>query len=137
VQWKNGGRALSSPMYKPFSLQRGSRKESRVLPDGVRFHNLRLDVEEEIKCVIPFTLFAQRMSYMSEALHYRNVLAGLSRRRPDDHEAILEARQAMKTAKIATYVERLLAEAPPLRTEQIDRIVGLLHAARNAPDAGD
>lgn len=69
---------------------------------------------------------------MSEARHYRGMVAGLMSKRPDDTAAIVDTRQKMKTAKLAAFVEKVLADAPPLRPEQIDRIVGLLHAARNA-----
>jgi hypothetical protein len=67
---------------------------------------------------------------MSEAQYYRGQVAGLTAHRPNDTEAILDARRKMKTAKVAAYVEKVLAEAPLLRPEQIDRIVGLMHAAR-------
>lgn len=69
---------------------------------------------------------------MSEARHYRGKYAGLIAQRPHDTEAIEDAHRKMKTAKIATFVEKVLADSPPLRPEQIDRIVGLLHAARTA-----
>jgi hypothetical protein len=68
------------------------------------------------------------MSSMSEALHYRNVLAGQYRHRPNDTKAILETRQAMKTAKLAAAIEKILADSPPLHREQIKRLVGLLTA---------
>jgi hypothetical protein len=39
------------------------------------------------------------------------------------------ARQQLKAAKLADYVAKALAEAPPLTPEQIDRIALLLRPA--------
>lgn len=71
---------------------------------------------------------------MTEARHFRAQVAGLRSKRPNDHARILAARQALKTANAASYLEVVLAEAPDLRPEQVERLVGILQAARTAPE---
>lgn len=74
---------------------------------------------------------------MSQTLHYRGRVAALSRsRRPDDAE-LIEARRRLAAEKLASYVSRVVAEAPPLTNEQRHRIAQLLapHAVVGGGDA--
>ena len=53
-------------------------------------------------------------------------VAGLSRdRKPDDPE-LITARRNLKAARIEDYISRVVAEAPPLTPEQLDRVAVLL-----------
>lgn len=66
--------------------------------------------------------------------HLRGRIAGLTRavrngeRGPDDPE-LLEAKQAFYTARISDYVNRILAEAPPLTDNQRAQLAELLAPA--------
>lgn len=53
-------------------------------------------------------------------------VAILTRKRPAGHPDIEEARRRLAEANISQYVERVVAKAPPLTTEQRDRIAALL-----------
>jgi hypothetical protein len=59
-------------------------------------------------------------------------LAGLRRCRPADDPVVLEARRDLRAAKLATHIERCVAEAPPLTSEQLDRLALLLRPAQGA-----
>lgn len=61
--------------------------------------------------------------------HARGVVAGLSRSRSQDDPEYVAARQQLKAAKLADYVAKAVAEAPPLTPEQLDRIALLLRPA--------
>ncbi|MFJ6155549.1 hypothetical protein ACIQF8_01255 [Pseudarthrobacter sp. NPDC092184] len=61
-----------------------------------------------------------------EVAHARGVVAGLSRSRALDDPEFVAARQELKAAKLAAFVSKAVAEAPPLTPEQRDRIAGLL-----------
>lgn len=61
-----------------------------------------------------------------EVAHARGLVAGLSRARADDDPEYIAARQQLKAAKLADYVAKVVAEAPPLTPEQVDRIAVLL-----------
>ena len=50
---------------------------------------------------------------------------------PEDHEAIAAARADLAAEKLADWIERTLAEAPPLSEQQLSRIRAAL------PPAGD
>lgn len=63
----------------------------------------------------------------SEVLQAKSRLGVASRRH--DPEEIAEARRDLAAAKLAQYVERVVAEAPPLSPEQADRIAALLRGA--------
>ena len=54
--------------------------------------------------------------------------------RKKDPEAIEAATRDFATEKIAHYVTRVLADAPPLSDEQLTRIAGLLRADYSGGD---
>jgi hypothetical protein len=54
--------------------------------------------------------------------------------RKRDPAAIEDARRNFATEKIADYIERVLAAAPPLRDDQRTRLGELLRPARQTPD---
>lgn len=61
-------------------------------------------------------------------------LAAAKRHHPEkDHSAL---RQELATAKLAAYVARTIAEAPPLSPAQLDRIAGLLRPPGGYPVSG-
>lgn len=68
------------------------------------------------------------MSKNSEVLAARSLLGLASRRR--DAEAITDARRDLAAAKIAAYVEKVVAEAPPLTDAQRDRLSAIIGAGR-------
>lgn len=55
-------------------------------------------------------------------------VASLSRSRPADDPELTEARRNLRAERMAAYIARNLAEAPPLTREQRDRLAGLLRA---------
>jgi hypothetical protein len=60
--------------------------------------------------------------------HYRGKIAGLSRdRKPDDPE-LAAARLNLREARVAAYITRTVNAAPPLTSEQRNRLAQLLHA---------
>lgn len=63
---------------------------------------------------------------MSSWTHERAKVAALSRSRSQDDPDLVSARRNLKASKLEEYVARVVAEAPPLTTAQIDRIAGLL-----------
>lgn len=65
---------------------------------------------------------------MSEVLKARAAL-GVASRRGDD-EAATDARRDLAAAKIAAYIEKIVADAPPLTDEQRDRLSAIIGAAR-------
>ncbi|SFS15703.1 hypothetical protein SAMN04487783_2107 [Agrococcus baldri] len=66
------------------------------------------------------------MSSLSSWTSERARVASLSRSRTADDPDLLEARRNLKAARLAEYVERVVAEAPPLTPQQRDRIASLL-----------
>lgn len=66
---------------------------------------------------------------MSRALDARNRLAAASRHHP---ELIEQRRRELNEAKIADYIERVLAEAPPLTPDQRARLAELLAPVRRS-----
>ncbi len=62
------------------------------------------------------------MSWTSE----RARVASLSRSRPDDDPALLDARRDLRAARAEQYVRDLVQSAPPLTPEQRDRLALLL-----------
>ncbi|WP_273733367.1 hypothetical protein [Mycolicibacterium septicum] len=66
----------------------------------------------------------------SRALDARNKLASTARHHSDDPSKIDDARRDLAEAKIADYVERVLAAAPPLTDEQRVRLAELLRPVR-------
>lgn len=49
--------------------------------------------------------------------------------RTGDSAALAEARRDLAAAKLEQYIERTVAEAPPLTAEQRDRLAGILRGA--------
>lgn len=68
---------------------------------------------------------------MSRALAARNRLAITARHHSDNPDRITEARRELAAAKIHDYVEKVLAQAPPLTDEQRTRLADLLRPIRN------
>lgn len=68
------------------------------------------------------------MSKNSEVLAARSLLGLASRRR--DVDAITDARRDLAAAKIAAYIEKVVAEAPPLSDEQRDRLSAIIGSGR-------
>ncbi len=66
----------------------------------------------------------------SPVLRARGRVASLSRSRPADDPELIGARQTLAAEKMADYVARVVAEAPPLTDEQRARISALLRPAR-------
>ena len=65
----------------------------------------------------------------SEVFKARSAVAVAVRRgKPSD-----DARRDLAAAKLAQYVERVVAGAPPLTPDQITKIAGLLHAGDETP----
>ena len=62
--------------------------------------------------------------------HHRARIGGLSRdRRPDDPE-LLDAKRSLAAEMLTEYIEKILAEAPPLNDEQRTRLAELLRPVR-------
>lgn len=53
-------------------------------------------------------------------------VASLSRSRPADDPALIEARRELRATRLEQYVSRVVAEAPPLADDQRARIAALL-----------
>ncbi|MCV7538003.1 hypothetical protein M3D43_004490 [Micrococcus luteus] len=68
---------------------------------------------------------------MSETLALRGRVASLSRSRSANDPDLIEARRALAAEKLAAYVSKTVAEAPPLTDAQRDRIAALLRPARS------
>ncbi|MGP5678493.1 hypothetical protein ACTXPX_05930 [Glutamicibacter arilaitensis] len=62
---------------------------------------------------------------MSEVVQARAALGSASRW--GDKEAIENARRALAAAKLAAYVEKVVAEAPPLTDEQRARVSAIVN----------
>lgn len=58
--------------------------------------------------------------------HHRARIAALSRDRAPDDPELIDARCALRAARLEDHVTKVLAEAPPLNDEQRDRIAALL-----------
>lgn len=65
---------------------------------------------------------------MSRATEARGRLGHKSRMYPKSHPEVISARRALKEAKLADFIEKTVAEAPPLTDEQAHRIAALLLA---------
>lgn len=66
------------------------------------------------------------MSWQQE----RARVASLSRSRQSDDPDLIEARRRLRTERCAAYIEKVLAEAPPLTDEQRTKLAELLAPAR-------
>lgn len=67
--------------------------------------------------------------------HHKGAVAGLSRSRHPDDPDLIEARRELAAAKLEAYVQKVVANAPPLTSSQRDRIAVLLRPARSGGDA--
>lgn len=67
---------------------------------------------------------------MSETLALRGRVASLSRSRSADDPDLIEARRALAAEKLAAYVAKTVADAPPLTSVQRDRIAALLRPTK-------
>lgn len=65
-------------------------------------------------------------TYSPQKATQRARVAALVRHRGADDPAVLEAKRELAAENIASYVERVVAGAPPLTPEQRDRIAALL-----------
>lgn len=68
-------------------------------------------------------------SYHDPVASARAAVAGRTRHHPEDRESIAEARSALAAAKIERYIQRVVAEAPPLSEAQRDQLAVLLRGA--------
>ena len=66
----------------------------------------------------------------TQILKARSALGVASRQGSGD--AIVDARRNLAAAKLETYVQRILDDAPPLTAEQRDRVSALLHLGGGA-----
>ncbi|MCV7744784.1 hypothetical protein [Micrococcus luteus] len=57
-------------------------------------------------------------------------VASLSRSRSTDDPELIEARRNLKAERLADYVARVVAEAPPLTDAQRDRIAAMLRPTK-------
>ena len=69
---------------------------------------------------------------MTAVNHFKGRVAALSRSRQSTDTDLVLARRDLAAAKLEAYVSRVVAEAPLLSPEQLDRIAVLLR-----PDGGD
>jgi len=67
--------------------------------------------------------------------HERGRVAALSRSRSADDSELVDAKRSLAEKKIAAYVEKVLAQAPPLTDEQRTKLADLLRPVRQGGDA--
>lgn len=70
------------------------------------------------------------MSWTSD----RARLASLSRSRPADDPDLLAARRDLRAARLEVYIKRTVDAAPPLTTEQRERLAAILRPAEAGGD---
>jgi len=68
------------------------------------------------------------MSWTAE----RARVASLSRSRTPSDPDLVEARRRLRAERLADHVRRVVAEAPPLSEEQLDKVARLLRPERVA-----
>lgn len=71
----------------------------------------------------------------SPVLDARSRLATTVRLHRNDTKRVTDARRDLAAAKLAEYVRKTVAEAPPLTDEQRERIAALLRPSIGGPDA--
>lgn len=64
--------------------------------------------------------------------HSKARIGALSRRRLANDPDLARARLDLRAAKLEDYVSRVVAEAPPLTAEQLDRVAVLLRPGGGA-----
>lgn len=75
------------------------------------------------------------MSYLSaKSRQIQGRLAITQRHHPDDVQAIADLQRRFNEERIADFIAKSLADAPPLTTEQRERLALLLHGS--APAGG-
>jgi len=67
---------------------------------------------------------------VSETLALRGRVASLSRSRSATDPDLVNARRDLAAAKLDAYIQKVVAEAPPLTDEQRDRIAALLRPTK-------
>jgi hypothetical protein len=67
---------------------------------------------------------------MSNWTKARSELGHKTRKLGSDHPETIEARRTFREERTAAYIEKVLAEAPPLTDEQRTRLAELLRPAR-------
>jgi hypothetical protein len=72
----------------------------------------------------------------SNIAHARASLARRTQSYAPGHPRLVEARRNLATEQIASYIGKVVAEAPPLTREQLDRLHVLLEPARAELTAG-
>ncbi len=65
------------------------------------------------------------------ALTARNRYGAVKRHHPDNLELLADARRELAAAKLEDYISRTLADAPPLCTDQLERLAGLLRGGQH------
>lgn len=66
---------------------------------------------------------------LEKQIHAANGKLGSARRwHPENHEAIRDLEREAAALRIAAYAEKVAASAPPLTSEQTDRVVAILRA---------
>ena len=68
--------------------------------------------------------------------HERARVASLSRSRTDDDPDLIGARRNLKAERLADYIKRQVDSAPPLTTDQRDRLALLLRGGEPAHGPG-
>ena len=68
------------------------------------------------------------MPASSSVAHHRARVGALSRDRAPDDPELVAARQNLRALSLEEHVRRVVAEAPPLSPEQLDRIAALLRS---------
>ncbi len=66
------------------------------------------------------------MPYSPAVARTRAALSNHTRWHPDDTDGLTERRRQFVTEKLADYIARTLAEAPPLTANQRERLSSLL-----------
>jgi len=66
----------------------------------------------------------------TRALTARAQLGSVVRRHRDEPDRVLDARRELAIAKIADYVEKVVAESPPLSSAQADQLATLLRRTK-------
>lgn len=69
---------------------------------------------------------------MSSWTKARSELGHKTRKLGPDHPETIEARRTFREERTAAYIEKVLAEAPPLTDEQRTRLAELLRPAKRA-----
>jgi hypothetical protein len=72
---------------------------------------------------------------LSARTHHRARVAALPRSRTADDPELIDARRDLAAAKLAAYVKRVVAEAPPLTPAQVDELTLLFRP--DGAEAGD